>query len=131
MDPQHREVRDLADILVRALQRVGVMLTYDRDGVAAIDAYVEDNRAHWNAADQERLCPQVGAFVGECMVAVYGAQWTPRESGNEPGVLLGTGDTAFPIAKAYKFLRGDRSDSLLSFFDTTGTIIARGGITQL
>lgn len=131
MDPQHRELRDLADSLVRALQRVGVMLTYDRDGVAGIEAYVEDNRAHWTEADHERLCPQIGSFVGECMVAVYGAQWTARVTGEEPGVALGTGDTAFPITKAYKFLRGDRSDSLLSFFDTTGTIIARGGISRV
>lgn len=131
VDAQCRELRDLADGLVRSLQRTGVMLTYDRDGVRAIEAYIEANRAHWTEADGERMCGQIGCFVGECMIAVYGAQWSIRAQGDEPGVRVPTGDTAFPVTKAYKFLRGGPADSLLSFFDVMGTIIARGGITQL
>lgn len=130
MDAQQREIRDLADGLVRALQRVGVMLTYDREGVRAIDAYVEGNRIHWTDEDRERLAVQIGCFVGECAVAVYNAMWSTAAEGAEAGVRLSTGDTAFPITKAYKLLRTDGEDSLLSFFDVMGSIIARGGNTQ-
>jgi hypothetical protein len=131
VDAQQREVRDLADGLVRSLQRIGVMLTYDRDGVKAVDEYVESNRVHWTHEDIERLAVQIGCFVGECAVAVYGATWTSVAQSEEVGVRLSTGDTAFPITKAYKFLEGGSGDSVLSFFDVMGTIIAKGGITAL
>jgi hypothetical protein len=126
MDARRREVRDLADGLVRSLQRVGVMLTYDRDGVAALEAYVVANRVHWSDADRDRMCSQIGSFLGECLVVVYGAQWSEQEPGQGPGVVLSTGDTAFPITKAYKCLHGETDDGFVAFFDRTGTSIARG-----
>ncbi|MBC8071589.1 MAG: hypothetical protein IAG13_24905 [Deltaproteobacteria bacterium] len=130
MDPVRRELRDEADNLVRALQRVGITLSYDREGVAAVDGYVEDNRAYWDDADRERLTGPIGAFVGECMVETYGASWhADPERG--PGIALPTGDTAFPLTKAGKHIRGDHSDGVLSFFETVGAIIAKGGITQM
>lgn len=130
MDPVRRELRDDADNLVRALQRVGITLGYDREGVAAIDRYVEDNREYWSEADCERLAGSIGAFVGECMLEVYGLAWR-IDAEHGPGIELGTGDTAYPLTKAGKHVRGDASDGVLSFFETVGTIIAKGGIDKL
>ncbi|MBX7080920.1 MAG: hypothetical protein K1X88_17105 [Nannocystaceae bacterium] len=130
MDPFRRELRDAADSLVRSLQRVGLELGYDRDGVAALDAYIERNRSYWSSDDRERLTGSIGAFLGECMVETYGGSWRD-DPARGPGVALPTGDTAFPLTKAGKHIRGDASDSVLSFFEMTGVIIAKGGITKL
>lgn len=130
MDPLVREVRDTADGLVRSLHRVGLSLEYDRDGVHAVDGYISSNRALWSEGDRARLAHAIGCFVGECAVAVYGAQWH-REGEGEPGVRLSTGDTAFPITKTRKFIDGGDDDSVASFFDVMGAIIAKGGIANL
>ncbi len=103
-------------------------LTHDRDGVAALDAYVDANRAHWADEDGDRMCPQVGSFVGECLVAVYGGRWEAGDSEREPGVKLPNGDTAFPIARADKVLRVGAKGGLMAFFDGIGESIARGAV---
>ncbi len=102
-------------------------LSTDRDGVAALEAYVAANRMHWSDADADRICAQVGSFVGECLVAVYGGRWESGDSGREPGVRLPTGDTAFPIARADTFLRVGPDAGLVAFFDGIGQSIAHGG----
>lgn len=131
MDAVRRQLRDHADGLVRTLARVGIELEYDHAGVRAIDRYVEDNRALWSADDCDRMALAIGAFLGECMVAVYGGQWR-EDAERGPGVHLPAADiTAFPLTKAGKHIRGDHSDSVASFFDVAGAIIAKGGIDRM
>jgi hypothetical protein len=115
------------DARCREVRGFGVTLTHDRDGVAALEAYVAANRMHWSDADADRMCAQVGSFVGECLVAVYGGAWEAGDSEREPGVKLPTGDTAFPIARADKFLRVGADAGLMAFFDEIGRSIAHGG----
>lgn len=103
-------------------------LTHDRDGVAALEAYVAANRVHWSDEDVDRMCVQFGSFVGECLVATYDGRWQVGDSEREPGVELPTGDTAFPIARAYKFLRVGADAGLMAFFDGIGESIAHAGV---
>lgn len=128
VDPLGRELRSAAEALVHRLERVGIALTRDREGVVAIDTYVEHNRELWSAADRERLAHEIGAFVGECMVATYGLSWSASASaGAEPGLALPFGGQVSPFDRATAASIPGNAARLTALFDETGDTIARGG----
>ncbi|HWB77363.1 MAG TPA: hypothetical protein VG755_20490 [Nannocystaceae bacterium] len=116
MDPLRRGLRQSADALVHRLARVGVQLGYEREGVDALDRYVDDNRGLWSPDDRERLATELAAFVGEAMVATYALSW--RVDKGTPSLALPDGDTASPLQAAHARLDGD--ERLTSFFDRIG-----------
>ena len=126
VDPLGRELRSAAEALVHRLERVGIALTCDREGVVAIDAYVEHNRDLWSAADRERLAHEIGAFVGECMVATYGLSWS-ASAGAGPGLALPTGGRVSPFDRATAASVPGNGARLTALFDEAGETIARGG----
>jgi hypothetical protein len=125
VDPSGRELRSVAEALVRKLEPVGIALTRDREGVVAIDDYVAHNCALWSAADRERLAHDIGAFVGECMIATYGLSWS-TPPGGEPELVLPTGGRVAPLARASAALAPGSDARLTALFDETGAAIARG-----
>jgi hypothetical protein len=125
VDPLGRELRSAAEALARKLEGVGIALTRDREGVVAIDAYVEHNRDLWSAADRERLAQDIGAFVGECMVATYGLCWS-APPGVTPGLALPFGGRVSPLERASAAVAPGSIQRLTALFDETGAAIARG-----
>lgn len=126
VDPLGRELRSAADALTRKLQGVGISLTHDREGVVAIDGYVAHNRELWSASDRERLAHEIGAFLGECMIATYGLSWS-ASTGEAPGLALPFGGRVSPFDRATAALRPGQPAGLTALFDETGESIARGG----
>jgi hypothetical protein len=126
------DFRELADGVIAALRGVGADLSYDRDSVAWIDAYIERNREHFSEEEANKVANNLGAFVGECLRAAHGGTWVLHEQSGEWGVHLGGNlGTAFPAAKIYKQLRNGPEDSVLSFFEVVGAIVKAGGIDRL
>jgi hypothetical protein len=126
------DFRELADRVLAGLAETGAELAYDRDSVAWIDAYIERNREHFSEEEANKVANNLGAFVGECLRAAHGGTWVHDEKSGEWGVDLGGNlGTAFPAAKIYKQLRNGPEDSVLSFFEVVGAIVAAGGIDRL
>ena len=126
------EFRTFADGIIAAFRETGANLSYDRDSVAWIDAYIERNREHFSEEEANKVANNLGAFVGECLRAAHGGTWVRHEQSGEWGVDLGGNlGTAFPAMKIYKQLRNGPEDSVLSFFKVVGAIVAAGGIDRL
>jgi hypothetical protein len=118
MDPLRREMRQHAGALVHRLARVGLELAYDREGVAALDHYVEDNRALWSSADRDRLAIELGAFVGECIVETYDLRW-------QAGETLALPDHTSVAPRLAARTRLDGGARLTELFDRIGDALAR------
>ncbi len=122
MDPLRRELRQTADALVHRLARVGVELRYDREGVVALDEYVEANRGLWSDEDRRRLAVELAAFIGECMVETYGLPWRDATGGGAV-IALPTGKVADPLLGAVARLDG--AERLAACFDSVGAELSR------
>jgi hypothetical protein len=120
-----QDMRNAAEGFARQLARVGVDLSFDREGVVALDGYVESNRALWSAEDRERLSHAIGAFVGECMVETYGLAW--RGQTDAPALGLPAGGVVTPVSTVLPLLGPQGGASLSTYFDEVGAWIAAGG----
>ena len=122
-----------ADNLRRALLRVDVELSYDRDGVAALDAYLERNARHWSEDEVDQVALVAGCFLGECLIrTIPGARWG-REGSEGPFAVLLPGEigAALPGNKVRKQASAGPGDSVLSFFDVMHAVVGAGGIEGL
>jgi hypothetical protein len=61
-----------ADGVIAALRGVGADLSYDRDSVAWIDAYIERNREHYTVEEATKVANNLGVFVDECLRVAHG-----------------------------------------------------------
>lgn len=118
-------MRQSADGFARQIARTGIDLSFDREGVVALDGYVDRNRALWSAEDRERMSHVIGAFVGECMVETYGLEWQGQPDG-APGLALPFGGVELPVSTTLARLGPEGDASLTAYFDEIGARIAAG-----
>jgi hypothetical protein len=94
-----------------------------------LDGFIERKRSAFKAGGiGQGLANSFGAFLGECIIIAYGGAWAWHEQAQDWCIHLGPGlPYAFPLVKTYKHLQNGPEDSILSFFDVTGEIVAKGG----
>lgn len=115
------KLRDNAQMIVQDMRQYGVELKYNRESLAWLDSYIEQNRSRYDQKKITQLTATIGAFLGECLVKNYDGQWTYVEADKIWGVDLGAKvGIAFPGTKALKHLANGPADSILSFFDVIG-----------
>jgi hypothetical protein len=119
----HHEMRQAAEGFARQLARTGVELSFDREGVVAMDGYVDSNRTLWSEGDCARLGSVIAAFVGECMAETYGLEWRASSDGSAALGLPYGGDVS---PRSTVQARLDGGPTLVSWFDEVGMRIATG-----
>ena len=56
-------------------------LKFDLAGVRWVDGYINRNRKEFPRGQREGLVGYLGAFVGECIIAIYGGKWILADHG--------------------------------------------------
>lgn len=111
----------------------GEPLGFDRDSVAWVEGFIE--RQHQGGvADKDGtsgLASTLGCYLGEAIIANAGGRWSSTEQG-ELGIHFDNENWCFPISKVSKQLSDGLSagESILSFYDVSTTVVAKGGIEQ-
>jgi hypothetical protein len=78
--PVPQRLRAAAEQLVKQFAEGKVAnLTFDLEGVRWVDGYINRNRRGFPRGERERLVSYLGAFVGECIIAIHGGQWALAE----------------------------------------------------
>ena len=112
------QLRRLASKFVIQMKQAGVSLTYDRNGVLQLAEMIDRERKTYSEEERESWTSIYGAFLGECMIQVFGGRWQLSEERGVWGVALnGFPAIVFPLERVGKHLVGGRGSSILSFFD--------------
>lgn len=116
------QLKEAAQSVVRVFKdQLAQDLTYDKEGVAALDAYIEQIRETTEPEVRDALITSFGAFLGETMIAVYGGHW--GEHDGSWGVLIADKIWGFPFAKVHKHFTDGTGDSIRSFFTAVPALL--------
>lgn len=116
------QLKEAAQGVVRVFrEQFGQELTYDKEGVIALDAYIEQIRETTEPEVRDALVTSFGAFLGEAMIASYGGRWGQQEG--RWGVLIADKIWGFPFAKVLKHFEDGTGDSVRSFFTAVPALL--------
>ena len=126
-EEQIRQNAEAALSRFKSLSNIGAEFEYDRESVACVEKFIEQQRGRTNTSETERdaLVQLIGSHLGECVIRTYGGVW--RMHDGEWGVFFNNLNAAFPFHKVRKqFNNGvGGGDSILSFFDVIGLVIIK------
>jgi hypothetical protein len=129
--PMSQRLRAAAEQLVKNFADGDVVhLKFDLDGVRWVDGYINRNRSGFPKGQREGLVAYLAAFVGECIIATFGGEWTLGDHGLY-GVSVTKHVWACPLAKIEKQFENGASDSVFGFVEMIPTLdkhIASGAI---
>lgn len=91
-------------------------IDYTDAGVKHVDDYINSNRQNFTDESRERIIWNLGAFLGECIIANYGGTWQQDKELNSIGIHFSDQNKAFPISKVAKQIDNGEEDSILSFY---------------
>jgi hypothetical protein len=91
-------------------------LGYNEESVAWADGVVERQRVRPDIEDFTGLSNVIGCFLGESIRINFGGEWQSTEHGF--ALVLGDGNSCFPLNKAGKHFANGADDSILSFYKT-------------
>jgi len=92
-------------------------LGFDAEGVAWLDGYVERQRVLDGLGPEtlDGLIENLGCFLGECIIAMYGGRWT--EVDGEWAVEFSPGNAVMPFGKLAEQFENGSSDSVRSMVE--------------
>jgi len=122
----------LAEHFVAATRRLfGIELRFDRESILKLDGIVDAVGPLENQQLVQDLVMQIGSFLGEALLRVYGGRWTWDERFGTWRVSIpttsGKDTTPGPFAKVQKRLESGMEDSV-SFFAKVTDSMVRGEI---
>lgn len=127
------KIRANADFVVRQLGSMSdIEFGLDQASVGWTEGFLERQRETLPEGDGEGIVNVLGSYLGEAIIAaVPGAAWADDADGNL-GILLPTGDMAFPFAKVGKQLAEglEAGESILSFYNIAVGYVAAGKLSQ-
>ena len=91
-------------------------LKFDLDGVRWVDGYINRCRHEFPPGQRSGLVSYLSAFVGECIIATFGGEWTLGDHGLW-GVQVTKHVWACPRAKIEKQFESGPSESVASFVE--------------
>lgn len=102
---------------IKAQQQIEV--GYDAEAAAALSHFIDQLREQHTDAVPDQLVQTLGAFLGECIRAVYGGAWGHDADSGEWGIAIPVrgGDVwAFPFGKVYKHFALGGAETVGEFF---------------
>lgn len=103
---------------IKAEQHIDV--EYDSEAAHALSHFIDQFRHQYTDDVPPEMVQTMGAFLGECIRAVYGGGWGQESDTGEWGVAIPVrgGDVwTFPFSKVYKHFAQGSSESVGEFFD--------------
>jgi hypothetical protein len=108
------KLREAAELFAKLSRDAGRELTWDEEGVAWADTYVQAVRPV-ESEDQLRVhSALVGAFLGEALIASFGGRWV--DDAGEWAVQMDRGDRLHPFRRTMEQLRDGEGSSILALF---------------
>lgn len=124
--PVVEHMGDLANEASRSVEaNTGHPLSFTAESVALVDEFLGEIRDEIGGSDElAELIFKLGCYLGEMIVRHKGGVWVdaPAELGGWPGVRTPDGYWADPISKAFKRVDNGPEDSIVSFYDLTGSL---------
>jgi hypothetical protein len=107
----------------------GIDFGLNRESVEWIEGFIERQRARedFDLEESAGLVDVIGSFLGEAIIANGGGEWRGSET-HGLGIAFPDGNFCYPFNKVNKAFREglDGGDSILSFYDFTVNLIAKG-----
>lgn len=99
----------------------------DEASVSYFDGFIHRNAQALDKRTKDGVGFGIGILLGQAMIEKYGGEWVyVGENKTNLAVKLGKGEhnfIAFPITKTFKQLENGDEDSILSFYQTTATLL--------
>ena len=116
-----RQIKNNAAAVVKMFSPPGQSAAFGltAHSVAALDEYIGRTvNSATTGATKEKLMNLVGSFLGECIVANYGAKWTITDDGQVRMTLSPKKTVHFldPFGKVAKRIQNGPEDSLAAYF---------------
>lgn len=90
-------------------------LTFSRDGVVALNSYIESVRPLLTDETRENAITMLGAFLGECLIATRGGDWDNQEGYWQ--IMIAEGLWACPFVQIRTQLELGLEHSVVGYFD--------------
>lgn len=117
-------LRANADLTLRTLhEKLDVDLRYDRASVEWVSGYIERIREGRDPSSLDGLVNNLGAFLGECVIANFGGRWVRDELGIAIYFDDDGRNAVFPLSKVRKQLLNGAPDSILALYDTIPSLV--------
>jgi hypothetical protein len=108
---------------------LGVELSFDRNGVAWLDGYLNRLRGELSPSTAAGLVSVMGSFFGEAIVRAHGGTWVERSGSDWVVEVQRVYQVAVNVfTKVEKQLGGVEGESVLSLFDVC-LLLAETGLT--
>jgi hypothetical protein len=116
------QMREAAQEMITLFrERNDVHLAFDLEGVRWIDGYINRVRENFPPEKRSGLVAYLAAFVGECIIKLFGGAWSQDENGMW-GVSVTERIWACPLAKIDKQFDNGPEDSVASFVELIPTL---------
>lgn len=114
-----------AQLVVETLgEAAGFPFGLDSHSVEWLDAYINRIRTgDWSEDEIDQMVSNLGAYLGEAIVAAYGGAWARDEHGWH--IRFDEYNRAYPFAKIAKHLKNGPEDSIFSFYSAIGKVFPR------
>lgn len=101
----------------------GFALARDERSLAYVDGFIGRQREGWLAAGQtDQYVSILGSFAGAVVIEQHDGTWVQDEGGI--AVEIRPGFRVFPMNKVRKQIENGEDDSILSWFQTIGPMLA-------
>lgn len=97
--------------------RVRLNLEYNAESVKFIEGYIETKKTSLDKRQVTSFINSVGAFLGQCIIEVYGGEWQYDEKNGVNCVAITDLNIAYPIGKVWKQFENGLEDSVYSLFN--------------
>lgn len=106
--------------------RSTLKLEYNEESVKYQEGYIERTKSQIEEDYQEGFINAMGAFLGQCIIVIYGGAWYQDE---DMGVCIRFDEhnKLFPFSKVGKQFENGLEDSVYSFFTVIPHIFKLGG----
>lgn len=123
-------IRANAELAVATIRAdLGVELSFDRDGVAWLDGYLNRLRGELSPSTAAGLVSVMGSYFGEAIVRTHNGTWIERPGSDWVVEVRRAYQVAVNVfTKVEKQLAGVEGESVLSLFDVC-LMLAETGIT--
>ena len=97
---------------------------YNAASVRWVDGFIERQRVReaYDEAELERLIQNLGRYMGECVIAVYGGNWA--EVNGMWAIAFDAENAAFPFNKVRKQFESGAEESVESWFRVLQSVVS-------
>ena len=118
-EPMVQGIQHLAQNMVKIIKtELDVEIGYDPESAHTLSSYIDQIRPQYPDGVPQGLVQTLGAFLGECIRATYGGEWSHETESNEWGIAIPAQDGhlwAFPFRRVFRHFAKGEQESVAQF----------------